>query len=279
MGETSIPAVDNYPLAATLIEGSGDGPVVIFSSATAVPRTFYNKFAQYLVDRGAAAAVTYDYRGIADSSPARFRGFNARMRDWAFQDFTGVVEWVKARYPGRQIVGVGHSFGGQALGLIEPQDAFSRYAAVATISGHFMNLGNPYTMWATINLLGRPMTHLYGYAPQSRFGMPMPMPKHVFLEWANWCLKPGYFFDDPTMDAQARYLRYDRPLLSVRISDDIWGTVKATEGVIGRYHSAQIDRMVLTPEDAGGEAIGHLGFFKSRHESTLWPRVADWLLG
>ena len=45
------------------------------------------------------------------------------MRDWAFLDMTGVVGWSQDQFPGRKLVGVGHSFGGQALGLIDPADA------------------------------------------------------------------------------------------------------------------------------------------------------------
>ena len=36
--------------------------------------------------------VTYDYRGIGGSAPSRLRGFEARMRDWAFLDMTAVVD-------------------------------------------------------------------------------------------------------------------------------------------------------------------------------------------
>ncbi len=277
MRDITIPAVDGYPLAATLFKTGGAGPVAIVSSATAVPRAFYRDFAADLAQRGASAVVTYDYRGIAGSRPRSLRGFGARMRDWAFLDFNGVITWAGSELGG-PLVGIGHSFGGQALGLIDPPDAFRRYAAVATISGYFGHLGNPVAMWAKINLVGLPLTHMVGYAPTSWFGMGLDLPKRVYLEWSKWCRSRNYFFDDPTMAAEDRYLRYDRPLLSVRMADDPWGTERATESLIGRYRSAEIERLVLTPDHAGGAPIGHLGFFRARHKQTLWPLVAQWLL-
>ena len=61
---------DRFPLHATLFHGSGNGPLALISSAAAVPRGFYAKFAEHLVARhGIRAALTYDYRGVAAGDP------------------------------------------------------------------------------------------------------------------------------------------------------------------------------------------------------------------
>ncbi|MFX7816485.1 alpha/beta fold hydrolase, partial [Acinetobacter baumannii] len=84
-------------------------------------------FASYLAHRG-CAVLTYDYRGIGDSrqpamvgynQPKSLVGFKASMSDWAAQDVTAAVRWRRERYHGLPLAYVGHSFGGQALGLIE----------------------------------------------------------------------------------------------------------------------------------------------------------------
>jgi predicted alpha/beta hydrolase len=31
--------------------------------------------------------------------------------------------------------------------------------------------------------------------------------------------------------------------------------------------------------DAGGQRIGHLGFFREQFRDTLWPAAYDWLAG
>ena len=69
---------------------AGDGPAVLISAAAAVERRFYRGFAQHLVDQGARAVLTYDYRGIGAS--AHDRGADAyRMQHWGTQDFPAAL--------------------------------------------------------------------------------------------------------------------------------------------------------------------------------------------
>ena len=100
---------------------------MLINSATAVPRKIYRGFASYLAHRG-CAVMTYDYRGIGDSrrpamvgynQPKSLVGFKASMSDWAALDVTAAVRWMRERYTTLPLAYVGHSFGGQALGLLE----------------------------------------------------------------------------------------------------------------------------------------------------------------
>ena len=62
--DITVPAMDGYPLAATLFLPRGaKRHAVLINSATAVPRRLYRGFAGYLAGRG-CAVLTYDYRGI-----------------------------------------------------------------------------------------------------------------------------------------------------------------------------------------------------------------------
>ena len=102
---------------------------MLINSATAVPRKIYRGFAGYLARRG-CAVLTYDYRGIGDSrqkalvgynQPKSLVGFKASMSDWAALDVTAAVAWMRERYKHLPLTYVGHSFGGQALGLLRQQ--------------------------------------------------------------------------------------------------------------------------------------------------------------
>ena len=76
--QRTIPATDGFPLAAT-IYGMGND-VVVVNAATAVPRQFYEAFAQFVAAHG-YTVVTYDYRGIGESRPESLRGFAASFSD------------------------------------------------------------------------------------------------------------------------------------------------------------------------------------------------------
>ena len=90
--------------------------------ATAVPRKLYRGFAGYLAKRG-CAVLTYDYRGTGDSrqraltgsnQPKSLVGFKASMSDWAAQDISAAVAWMRERYKALPFAYVGHSFGARA---------------------------------------------------------------------------------------------------------------------------------------------------------------------
>jgi predicted alpha/beta hydrolase len=67
-------------------KAAGNGPLLLISSATAVPRGFYASFATAAVQAGARAALIYDYRGSGGS--VRPKGWRKRigMKDWAVLD-------------------------------------------------------------------------------------------------------------------------------------------------------------------------------------------------
>src|SRR4051812_22274492 len=115
--DTTIAARDGYALAATVFVPEGRASrAVLINSATAVPRKIYRGLAAYLASRG-FAVVTYDYRGTGGSRPASLRGFDVRMRDWAALDVSGAIDHMRRVWPRLPLAAVGHSFGGQALGL------------------------------------------------------------------------------------------------------------------------------------------------------------------
>src|SRR6195952_2267276 len=125
--DITLAATDRYPLGATLFLPRGvKRHAVLINSATAVPRKVYNGFARYLAGRG-CAVLTYDYRGTGDSrqksltgynQPRSLTGFKTSMADWALLDTTAAVAWMRGRYKDVPLSYVGHSFGGQALGLL-----------------------------------------------------------------------------------------------------------------------------------------------------------------
>ena len=148
--DITVPATDGYPLAATLFLPRGAKRyAVLINSATAVPRKLYRGFAGYLAKRG-CAVLTYDYRGTGDSrqqaltgynQPKSLVGFKASMSDWAAQDITAMVAWMRERYKALPFAYVGHSFGGQALGLLPNNSEISRALFIAAQAGARLHAG------------------------------------------------------------------------------------------------------------------------------------------
>jgi predicted alpha/beta hydrolase len=274
-----FPAEDGYSLAATIYLPRGERRnAVLINSAAAVPRRLYKSFASYLCARG-CVVVTYDYRGIGGSRPPSMAGFKARMADWADKDAAGAVAWMRARYKTLPLSYVGHSFGGQALGLLPNNDQVARALLIAAQAGYWKLLSSPerYRVFALLNFVGKPLANLMGYVP-GRIGLGEDMPRGVFLQWTKWVMSPRYYFDDVSLVGLANYHHYRRPLMALCIDDDPWATLPAVELLCSGFTNTAADIVTVKPKDNGVRRIGHFGFFRADHRDTLWKAAADWLV-
>ena len=285
--DVTFPAVDGYALGATLFLPRGaKRHAVLINSATAVPRKIYKGFAGYLAKRG-CAVLTYDYRGISDSrlrapvgrnQPRSLIGFKASMSDWAALDVTAAVAWMRERYHDLPLRYVGHSFGGQALGLLANNSEVSRALLIAAQAGYWKLMAAPekYRVFAMLNFVGSPLTRLLGYAP-AWSGLGEDLPKGVFEQWVRWVMNERYLFDERDLKALSNFAKYRGALRSLCLSDDPWATRPTVELVCSGFSSTKPEILTITPAEAGVTAIGHLGFFRPEHRDTLWRGAAEWM--
>ncbi len=261
-------------LSASVFEAPGSDTVVLINAATGVPRQFYKYFAAYLREHG-WTALTYDYRGIGGSAPASLRDCDARMRDWALIDMPAVVDWICAELRPRRLFSIGHSFGGQGIGLIEDPQRITAVVGVSAQSGYWGVQGGAekYRARFAVTVLIPVLTRLFGYFPWSRFAAGEDLPAGVALEWARWCRDPDYLLGDETLPLE-RYEAFDAPILAYSIDDDDWGTSRAVDEMMRAY--PDVTRRHLVPADYGLEKLGHMGFFRPGSEA-IWDEVVAWL--
>lgn len=273
--ELSIDA-GGYPLAASLFEAPASDTVVVVNAATGVPHPFYKYFAAYLRDHG-WTALTYDYRGIGGSAPASLRGFEARMRDWALVDMPAVFDWVTQELAPRRVFSIGHSFGGQALGMLPSPGQVTAAVGVSAQSGYWGMQGGAekYRVLFAVTVLIPVITRLAGYFPWSAFAAGEDLPRGVALEWARWCRSPGYLLDDDTLPL-ARYATFEAPILAYSVDDDDWGAPASVEAMMRAYPNVTTRHLV--PADYGLEKLGHMGYFRKGSEK-LWDEAIGWLDG
>src|SRR5215216_1308093 len=274
-----MPAADRYPLGATLFlpRTAKRTHAVLINSATAVPRKVYRGFAGYLARRGCAVLI-YDYRGTGDSrqqsltgynQPKSLVGFKASMSDWAAQDVTSAVAWMRERYKALPFAYVGHSFGGQALGLLPNNSEISRALFIAAQAGYWKLMASPerYRVYAIMNFVGTPLTRLLGYAP-GWIGLGEDLPKDAFLQWVDWVMSKRYLFDDPKLTAVENFPNYRGTMRALCLSDDPWATRPAVEMLCSGFTSIAPEIITITPAEAEVSNIGHFGFFRGECRDT-----------
>jgi predicted alpha/beta hydrolase len=269
-----IPARDGFPLAATVYRpDAAGGAAVVVNSATAVPRRFYRHYADALA-RAGYTVVSYDYRGIGDSRPSSLRGFDASMRDWALLDMAGVLDWVLDELRPQRVFFVGHSFGGQAPGLLERGTEIAGMATMSAQSGHWRLQGGEqkwlvgFHVHATLPLLA----HLLGYVPWRLVGGGEDLPRGVALEWSAWCRDRDYLLGDDSLPLD-RFATFSTPVLAYSFGDDKWGTPRAVDAMMRAYPN--VERRHVEPATLGIRSIGHVGYFRPA-AAALWEDTIRW---
>ncbi len=275
-----IPASDGLPLAATVYAPARPRAWCSIGSANGVRRRYYRRFASFLAQNG-VAAVTFDYRGIGDS-PAEAPGTGPpTMRAFGEQDLNGVLRWIHDQHAGTlPQVHVGHSGGGQFLGLA-PSNRFVQAAvAVASQSGYWrLWPTHRLKMWMLWHVLLPASTRLRGHFPAKWFGMGEPLPKTVALEWARWCRHPAFIVDADGEPIREHFETWPGRLRAYAITDDQqFAPRAAAEALMEFYANAETEVVDLDPADLGLEAIGHFGYFSKRCAGH-WPSLLAWLLG
>jgi len=268
--EVTLTAADGYRIGATVF-GSGERAALIMP-ATGVPQTYYAKFAQHLAERG-FLALTFDYRGIGKSLHQDIRKVRARMRDWAMLDAPAAFDFLGDR----RIVVVGHSFGGQALGLLPHPERIAAALVVGSQSGywkHWPPLGRAW-MWPVTHFALPGVARLRGYFPGSRLGFGEDLPAGVAIEWASWCRNPTYLVG--ALRAEDSYARFTAPIRAYALSDDAFAPAGAVQALLDLYPASKSEIRRVHPRDVGAERIGHFGFFRESFRDTLWREAAQWL--
>lgn len=274
-----VPAHDGYLLRARrYANGSRPRALVLINGAVGVRQQYYRRFAQFLLDRD-LEVVTYDYRGIGESAPRRLRGFSARMRDWGLLDQPGMIDWCQSHQPEVPLIAVGHSVGGQILGLAPNNHAVAGLVGVCaqkTWWGLWPKRSHPQLilLWY---LVMPGVAHTMGYFPSPWFGLGENLPKGVAVEWAQWARSRDHTPEAIGEHVRPGYANYPGAILSYSFADDTFAPRRAIEGLLDQYASARRQLRHVEPAEVG-RPIGHFGYFRPEFADTLWAETRDWIL-
>jgi predicted alpha/beta hydrolase len=286
--QTTFGAVDGFSLRG---EFYGDASLakaaVLIAPAMGVSQRYYADFSRWLADHG-YLVLSFDYRGIGVSRPEEMkhslRGLNANVHTWAKYDAAAALEHLHdtlaaAGKRERPIHWVGHSLGGQILGLLPNHAHIDRAVTVGAGSGYWRENADSlrtYVWWLWYVLVPVCLP-LFGYFPGRRLRKVGDLPRGVMEQWRRWCLDRDYMMGEGGCELRRQYAALTLPLLSVSFTDDEFMSRRNIESLHSFYSGTQLEMWRMQPEDTGQKRIGHFGFFQSRCQSDLWPRVANWL--
>jgi predicted alpha/beta hydrolase len=283
MQHQSVPAADGYPLASTTFGDSHTARAgVLIVPAMGVEQHFYAAFAHWLAEQG-YFAVTFDYRGMGRSRPRAFqaslRGFDADVLTWAQQDTAAMVDFTADRIGARPLLWIGHSLGGQILGLVPNRERVAAMVTIAVGSGYWREnaLKLRSFVWWLWYVVVPVALRVCGYFPGRRLRKIGDLPAGVMRQWRRWCLNRDYVVGAEGAHVRQQYAAVTTPILSLSFTDDEYMSRANTESLHGFYAAAPREMKRIAPRDVGEKRIGHFGFFRKRFADTLWPQAGEWL--
>ncbi len=277
--ETIIHAADNYSLALTHFSPDDpNGRVVIINSAMGVPQRFYARYAEFLATQG-FHVLTYDYRGISGSLTGKLRGQKMLLSQWGTHDFTAVLDYVAENLPDQMVLVIGHSVGGQILGLTPHHDCIHAHYGVCAQSGYWRGWSGTgqVRMWTLWHVALPVSVALFGYLPAFLLGGGEDVPKGVALEWDRAGKLPNYLYDSYKGADFHHYDAVKTPMRLHSFADDTFAPYKAVAALAQMYPNAPVEHSHIDPSERGLGKVGHFGFFRKQFEPTLWADSAIWL--
>ncbi len=251
---------------------------VMIAPATGIKQQFYANFATYLQQHG-FGVITFDNSGIGQSLNRSIKKSKASLQSWGEQDMPAVLEHLQRVFPDTQYHLVGHSAGGQLVGLMHNANELSSAFNFACSSGKLTNMSLAYQVKAHFFMNGViPLSNaLFGHTKSQWFGMGEPLPKGVAKQWRKWCNAQGYVqsaFGDTVF--QHCYNTLSMPSIWVNATDDDIANNANVADMLSVFPKLKAQTLTLNPHDYGLKEIGHMKFFSKRSDG-LWPLALNWL--
>ncbi len=277
--DVTITCSDNIVIKGTLFKPNKNvKDAVLIGPATGIKRQFYACFSLYLAELG-YGVLTFDNRGIGDSLAGKIKHSQASLQCWGEKDMPAAFDFLMASFPKKHYHVVGHSAGGQLIGLMNNAKHISSVFNVACSSGCLKNMTFPFAVTAHFFMnMVIPLSNLFfGHTKAQWFGMGEPLPKRVARQWQKWCNGQGYVKTafGKTIH-QHLYNDLDMPAMWVNAMDDHIANDTNVADMISVFPKMQAQTLRLRKEDYALNEIGHMKFF-SRKSQVLWKTTTDWL--
>jgi predicted alpha/beta hydrolase len=251
-------------------------PPVLLCPATGMRQQFYLRFASWLAAQGHEVMV-FDYRGVGLSRQGPLQHSRATLAEWGQLDQVAALDWLVHRTGQDQVLLLGHSAGGQMMGLLPNHGHLARVVGVATSSGWFRKMPLGFRLQARFGLrcfvpVG---IHLKGYAPTSKIGLGEDLPAAVGRQWGQWCAAGGYATNAVKGQPQSDFhAQIEIPITVFHATDDNIANPGTVADLLRTFPKARKQVHHLSPKDHGLKAIGHIDWFRSSHQA-LWPLLAN----
>ncbi|NHQ87467.1 alpha/beta fold hydrolase [Iodobacter sp. HSC-16F04] len=242
---------------------------ILIVPAMGVSQSYYAPLASWLAEQGFLVA-SFDYTGMGLSAQGDLRQLEVDILDWARFDCDTMLSTMTQA--GRPLYWLGHSLGGQLLGLVPGPERITKAITIASGSGYWLenSLSLRWKVWWLWFVLVPVLLPVCGYFPGKRLRKVGNLPRGVMQQWRRWCLHPDYMLGVEGEAVKQQFAAFTRDITALSFTDDELMSAHNTNSLQSFYQNASQSAKRLSPQDIGVKQIGHFGFFKPRFADSLW---------
>lgn len=263
--EKIIDSKSGHPLPLQIrIPGLKPKVVIVINTGTCIPQRIYWRFADFLAENG-YITITYDY------TDAQNFASGVSHTVW-LKDMESVLDFVLSEYAGLRKIVVGHSSGGQLLGMLPNASQMDRLFLVASANGYWklMDGFSKYAMWFFWKVIAPLNIRIFGYFNNRMFGSGGGFPKNIILELRSFCQQEAFFF--PYFERnqiKPHYREIRTKITAYHLEGDVIANERACRYIADLYEHAELDFKSLKASDYGMKRFGHRSFFSATSQK-LW---------
>jgi len=269
--QLEIQTAENRAIWVTHYEVPNPRSVVIISPALGMPQSQYKDFALFLTGHD-YSVVSYDYVGFGLSLKGKLKDCKTDTRQLGELDGKTVIEFAKSTYPNLTLQWVGHSLGGQLLGIMPNANELSNAVTVASGTGYWLyNVPKVRrSIWFIWYVIAPLSTKILGYFPGKALGVVADLPPNVIDQWRRWCLHKDYAAGVEGPEIRQRYANLKTPIKCFSFNDDHFLTKRNIESLHQQFTNSDVKYIDVCPEEVGLGFIGHLNWYKEKFKEKIW---------
>ncbi|CAM3621587.1 alpha/beta fold hydrolase [Parendozoicomonas haliclonae] len=267
---------DGFPLAATIYRSPVAKGVVILGCALGIKQEFYEQFALHLRDNN-YHVISFDYRHTGRSTSKNHKA-PMDMAEWGQKDIETVIQFAKDY--NLPLYYIGHSIGGQVLGLAESASDLRKMIFVASSAPYWKRWSFPANLKIlfTAKVILPLVASIKDPFPTVAMGLGnQNMPAPIVKQWAKWMSRPDYLLDKSFNLDRSGYNKLNQPILSYGFADDDIAPPRNVKKLMHYYPNANKTVKIVSPESINTSRIDHSGFYKDRFKESLWQETLDFL--
>lgn len=274
------PPIKGYPkiTANLLSNGSREDAIgiIVIAGATAVPPSYYDRVGDFF-SKKQFIVITFTYSGMGCLNKESCS--DVGLEDWVRVDIPSVLSWIEEHFPCKPIHYVGHSYGGQVLGLFSYPENLSTLTTVAASSGYWLQTKSWLKNGFLLKIVMPFMTAVFGYCPLQLMQFGMNVTQKTSRDWTRWCSQKGYIHNQKSLGVISRteypiVVKY--PLLRIVSPNDDYATPKNCADLWRYYDLLNVVDYQTLPNEKG-EYPNHYNFFHPKFSSD-WNVMLDFFL-